>query len=172
MDNGELEEAAKREKLLNIFNMFDMYNPPTPFSGGEDDKPLAADAQKAAYQRRTSNDKKIAVGRNLTSGWLREMEALSKTTWLDENLRFVGNQARKIGQQGQRDKLTYVSLMHQIRDAQAAGYKVDEIVSSVINCMVPSLIPRGVLEITPNLSFAQLLQFLEDHFNKGSAESV
>ena len=54
MDNGELEEAAKREKLLNIFNMFDMYNPPTPFSGREDDKPdddsaLEADAQKVAY---------------------------------------------------------------------------------------------------------------------------
>ena len=84
----------------------------------------------------------------------------------------MGNQARKIGQPGQRDKLTYVSLMHQIRDAQAAGYKEDEIVSSVINCMVPSLILRGVLETTPNLSFAQLLQFLEDHFNKRSAESV
>ena len=39
-----------------------MYNPPTP-SNGEDDRPeddsaLAADAQKAVYQRRTSNDKK------------------------------------------------------------------------------------------------------------------
>ena len=62
--------------------------------------------------------------------------------------------------------------MHQIRDAQAAGYKEDEIVSSVINCMVPSLILRGVLETTPNLSFALLFQFLKDHFNKRSAESV
>ena len=40
-----------------------MYNPPTPSSGGEDDKPeddsaLVADGQKAVYQRRTSNDKK------------------------------------------------------------------------------------------------------------------
>ena len=43
---------------------------------------LAADAQKAAYQGRTSNDEKVAVGNNLTSGWLREMEALSKTNML------------------------------------------------------------------------------------------
>ena len=48
-----------------------MYNLPTPSSGGEDDKPednsaLAADAQKAASQGRTSNDEKVAVGGNLT----------------------------------------------------------------------------------------------------------
>ena len=41
--------------------------------------------------------------------------------------------------------------MHQIRDAQAAGYKEDKIVSRVINCMVPSLTLRGVLETTPDL---------------------
>ena len=63
LDNEKLEEATKREKLLNIFNLVDVYNPPTPSSGGEDDKPeddsaLAADGQKAVYQRRTSNDKK------------------------------------------------------------------------------------------------------------------
>ena len=59
--------------------------------------------------------------------------------------------------------------MHQIRDTQAAGYKEDEIVSSVINCMVPSLTLRGVLETTPNLSLAQ---FLEAHFNERSAEDL
>ena len=32
---------------------------------------------------------------------------------------------------GERDKLIYVSLMYQIRDAQAAGYKEDEILSIV-----------------------------------------
>ena len=62
--------------------------------------------------------------------------------------------------------------MHQIRDAQAAGYKEDEIVSSIINCMVPSLTLRGVLETTPNLSLAQLLQFLEVHFNESSGEDL
>ena len=87
LDNEELEEATKRAKLFNILNLVDVCNPPTPSSGGEDDKPaddraLAADAQKAAYQGRTSNDEKVAVGNNLTSGWLREMEALSKTNML------------------------------------------------------------------------------------------
>ena len=54
LDNEELEEATKREKLLNILNLVDVYNPPTPSSGGKDDKPdddiaLPADAQKVTY---------------------------------------------------------------------------------------------------------------------------
>ena len=62
--------------------------------------------------------------------------------------------------------------MHQIRNAQATGYKEDRIVGSVINCMVLSLTLRGVLETTPNLSLAQLLQFLEAHSNERSAEDL
>ena len=63
--------------------------------------------------------------------------------------------------------------MHQIRDAQAAGYKEDEYVSSVTNCMVPRLTLRGVFETTLNLSLAQLLQFLEAHLNeRRSAEDL
>ena len=39
--------------------------------------------------------------------------------------------------------------------------------------MAPSLILRGVLETIPNLSLAQLLQFLETHFlNERSAEDL
>ena len=78
-----------------------MYNLPTPSSGGEDDKPednsaLAADAQKAACQGRTSNDEKVAAGGNLTLRWLREMEALSKTNMLRREIKARGNQAREI----------------------------------------------------------------------------
>ena len=85
-DNEELEESAKRGKLLNSLNLVEVYNPLTPSSGGKNDKPdddnaLAADVQKA-YQGRTSKDDMVAVGGNLTSGWLKEMEALRKTNLL------------------------------------------------------------------------------------------
>ena len=104
LDNEELEETTKREKLLNILNFVDLYNLPTPSSGGEDDKPdddsaLPADAQKAAYQGRTSNDEKVAVGGNLTLGWLREMEALSKTNMHRREFKVRG----QIGEPGQSD---------------------------------------------------------------------
>ena len=45
----------------------------------------------------------------------------------------------QIGEANQKDKLTYVSLMHQIDEAQEAGYDESEIVSSVIRAMIPSL---------------------------------
>ena len=104
MDNEELEEATKREKLLNILNLVDVYSPPTPSSGGKDDKleddsALPADAQKATYQGRTSNDEKVAMGSNLTSGWLREMEARSKINMLRRKFKVRG----KTGEPGQRD---------------------------------------------------------------------
>ena len=69
-----------------------------------------------------------------------------------------------IGEANQKDKLTYVSLMHKIGEVQEAGYEESEIVSSVIKLMIPSLTLRNVLESTPNLSLSQLLQSLEAHF--------
>ena len=86
MHNEELEEAAKREKLLNILNLVDVYIPPTPSNGEQDDQPdddsaFAADVQKAG---------------NLTSAWLREMEALSKTNPLRQKFMFRG----QIGEPG------------------------------------------------------------------------
>ena len=148
LDNEELDEPANREKLLTILNLVDVYNPPTPSSGGEDDK--------------------VADGGNLTSGWLREMEALSKTNLLRQEFKVRG----QIREPGQNNKLIYVSSMHQIQDALAADYKEDKIVSNIINCMVPSLTLTGVLETTPKLSLAQLLQFLEAHFNERSPENL
>ena len=44
----------------------------------------------------------------------------------------------QIGEANQKDKLMYVSLMHQIDEAQEAGYEESEIVSSVIRAMIPS----------------------------------
>lgn len=38
LDIEEPEEAAKRKKLLNILNLADVCNPPTPSTGRDDDK--------------------------------------------------------------------------------------------------------------------------------------
>ena len=77
-----------------------------------------------------------------------------------------------IGEAHQRDKLTYVSLIHQIDEAQEAGYDESEIVNSVIRAMSPSLTLRNVLETTSNLSLQRLLQFLESHFEEMSATDL
>ena len=45
----------------------------------------------------------------------------------------------QIGVANQKDKLTYVSLMHQIDEAQEAGYEESKTESSVIRTVIVSL---------------------------------
>ena len=56
--------------------------------------------------------------------------------------------------------------MHQINEAKAAGYDLDEIVNGIIRTMVPSLTLRNVLETTTDLNLDGLLSLLEAHFEK------
>ena len=94
---------------------------------------------------------------------LREMSVL-KRSLLRKKFRVKGT----IGKAGQKEKLTYVSLMHQINEAKAAGYDQNETVNGVIRAMVPSLTPRNVLETTTDLNLDRLLSFLEAHFEEKS----
>ena len=93
---------------------------------------------------------------------LRKLRALKKTSLLRKEFRVKGS----TGEAGQKEKLTYVSLMHQINEAKAAGYDQDEIVNGVIRAMVPSLTLRNVLETTTDLNLDRLLSFLEAHFEE------
>ena len=52
----------------------------------------------------------------------------------------------QIGVVNQNDKLTYVSLMHQIDEAKQTWYGESEIVSSVNGAMIPSPSLRNALE--------------------------
>ena len=58
----------------------------------------------------------------------------------------------QIGEAGQKDKLTYVRLMHQIKQARLTGYTDQEVINALISSMVPGLTLRAVLETTPNLT--------------------
>lgn len=100
--------------------------------------------------------------------FLRELGILKKTSLLRKELRIKG----QIGEAGQKDKLTYVSLMHQIAEAQAAGYDEDDIVNSVIRAMVPSLTLRTVLESMSAVTLKKLMQFLEAHFDQRNATDL
>ena len=99
---------------------------------------------------------------------LRELGILKKTSLLRKEFRVKGS----IGDAGQKEKLTYVSLMHQINEAKAAGYEEDEIVNGVIRAMVPSLTLRNVLETTADLNLERLLSFLEAHFDEKSTTDL
>ena len=78
----------------------------------------------------------------------------------------------QIGEAQQKDKLTYVILIHQISDAQEVGYDESEIVNSAIRAMSPSLTLRNVLKTMSNFSLQRLLQFLESHFEEKNATDL
>ena len=78
----------------------------------------------------------------------------------------------QIGVANHKDKLTYVSLMHQIDEAQEAGYEESKTASSVIRTVIVSLTLWNVLESMPNPSLNQLLQYLEAHFDERNATNL
>ena len=63
----------------------------------------------------------------------------------------------QIGEVGQKDKLTYVSLRHQIKQARQTDYTYREVINA-------GLTLRTVLETTPNFKLDRLTQFLEAHY--------
>ena len=67
--------------------------------------------------------------------WFKEDELAKGRIWVKGS----------IGEAGEKEKLTYVSLMHEINEAKAAGHDLYEIVNGVIRAMVPSLTLRNVL---------------------------
>ena len=130
------------------------------------------------------NGKKNAIGAgsnadndgqgNNFSPTLRELNL--RTSLLRKELKIKG----QIGDANQKDKLTYVSLMHQIDEAQEAGYEESEIVSSVIRAMIPSLTLRNVLKAhqtyqSTNTSIHQLVnvnQYVDSTHNQHVNASV
>ena len=99
---------------------------------------------------------------------LRELGVLKKTSLLRKDFKIKD----QIGEVGQRDKISYVSLMHQINEAKLSSYDEDDIINSVIRAMAPSLTLRNVLETTPHLSLKKLMQYLEAHFDERSATDL
>ena len=66
----------------------------------------------------------------------------------------------------------YISLIHQIKNAQQARYKESEVVKAVIGAMIPSLTLRNVLETISNLSLAQLQRYLQSHYGEQNATDL
>ena len=93
---------------------------------------------------------------------------LSNASILRKDFRIRG----QIGESGQKDKLGWVSLKHQIKEAQLSGYSDKEIINGVINAMTPNLRLRNVLETSKELSLSRLTHFLEAHYGKQSAPDL
>ena len=84
-----------------------------------------------------------------------------------ENLNF-----QDIGEQGQTEKLTFVSLMHQIDSGLKRGYKQSEIVDAVTRAISPHSSLRSYVETLCDLSLAKLRRILRVHYREKAASEV
>ncbi len=70
----------------------------------------------------------------------------------------------QIGERGQKDRLSYTNLMHQIESGVQKGHTETEIVDAVVRAISPGLSLRDMLEIKSHLTLLQLKTILKGHF--------
>ncbi len=75
----------------------------------------------------------------------------------------------QIGEPGQKDKLTYQSLISQIEAGVKKGYKEPEVVTAVIRSIQAGLQLRSYLEGLSGLTLPRLRKMLRFHFQEKSA---
>ena len=78
----------------------------------------------------------------------------------------------QIGEPGQTEKLTFVSLMHQIDSGLKREYKETEIVDAVIRAISPHSSLRSYVETLSDLSLSKLRRILRVHYKEKAASEV
>jgi hypothetical protein len=78
----------------------------------------------------------------------------------------------QIGEPGQAEKLTYISLNHQIESALKRKYTEDEIVDAVIRAISPHTSLRSYIETMPDLGLPQLRKILRIHYCEKTASEL
>lgn len=77
----------------------------------------------------------------------------------------------QIGEPGQKDRLSFSSLIHQVENAAKKGFGDEDIVEAVVRAVVPGSALRSYLEGLPNISLPVLRRILRAHFQeKGATE--
>ena len=77
-----------------------------------------------------------------------------------------------IGSPGQKDKLSFSSLVYQINTGLEQGYSTSDILSAVIKAINPGNALRSYLEGRGGITIKQLLKILRSHFKEKNATSL
>lgn len=78
----------------------------------------------------------------------------------------------QIGEKGQKDRLSYTNLMHQIDKGLIKGHSEAEVMEAVIKSISPGLSIRDMLEIKSDLTLPQLKTILKGHFKEDSSTDL
>ena len=77
-----------------------------------------------------------------------------------------------IGNAGETNKLSFISLAHQIEAALAKGYTEGEVRDAVIKSISPGMSLRNFLECTPDISLSKLRKILRSHYQEKSSTEL
>ena len=86
----------------------------------------------------------------------------TRTSLFRRELKISGS----IGHPNETNKLTFISLIHQIDAAVAKGYHDSEICEAIIKTISPGMTLRGFLECKPDLNLLTLRKILHSHFKE------
>ncbi|CAI5640554.1 unnamed protein product [Oreochromis niloticus] len=78
----------------------------------------------------------------------------------------------QIGEKGQKDRLSYTNLMHQIDRGLNKGHSEAEVIEAVVKSVSPGLSLRDMLEIKRDLTLPQLKAILKGHFKEDSTTDL
>lgn len=78
----------------------------------------------------------------------------------------------QIGDPGQRDRLSFVSLARQIEGGSQKGFSSEEIVEAVIRAVAPGSGLRNYLEGRPKIRLPELRRILRAHFQEKEATAL
>ena len=117
--------------------------------------------------------KKSSGGATATSGTVNsdESTATQSATVTPSILRREFKISGQIGEPGQADKLTYLSLIHQIDSGVAKGYTEDEICDAVIKAISPHSSLRNYVLTMPD-SLGKLRSILRVFFQQKTASDL
>ncbi len=145
--NDELSELKKQIEELKLKQQTEM------------DKMLSKLATKTVHETKDDADKLESP---------KETKCSASESFLRREFKISG----QIGEPGQTDKLTFVSLTHQIDSGLKRQYKECEIVDAVIRAISLHSSLRSYVETLNDLSLPKLRKILRVHYREKSASEL
>lgn len=175
IEEGEDDEEQFLQFLKDLLSMIETFNvKPTETHVGsselEDLKKEYAQLQQAQSDvRRTLEGQIVALEQKLkTQGATAPTTGSVPEVTLRKEFRIFG----QIGEAGQKEKLSYISLSNQIESGLKKGYTENEIIEAVIRAVSPGLHLRELLEIKRNLTLQSLKTILRGHYKVDSTSDL
>eukprot|EP00112_Aurelia_sp_Birch-Aquarium-sp1_P009685 Seg2108.5 transcript_id=Seg2108.5/GoldUCD/mRNA.D3Y31 product="hypothetical protein" protein_id=Seg2108.5/GoldUCD/D3Y31 len=174
-----LQDKSSEEFSMTLKSVKDVYVP-LPLegdTGGDDgtgnpegDGQGIQNVSQVVTQKVSCENLSPSVSQNISSQnppQLPDQNVLHNSMFRRE-FRIIG----QVGEVGQRDKLSYVSLIRQVEAGLERGYAEKEIVNAIINAISPGLQIRSYLEGSGSIPLPRLRKILKSHYKEGSATDL